>query len=141
MEVDANREQQIYDLWTLSELVADESCSIELLHQDGLLPVLSFLPEGNSTGMLTFPATERCGQAPAYWMKSHLVPAYWMKSHLLIMQGARQQLQESLGDWLLQQRRSRCTVSLPSKVLPAFQCTTKALLLHIAFYPSSLNHG
>lgn len=49
-----SREERIYDLWTLSELMLDHSCCSELVDQGGMPFVLGFLSRNDSTGKLVF---------------------------------------------------------------------------------------
>ena len=47
----AQRDQQIYDLWTLSELMSDPYCCNEFMSHNVLPIVVAFLVEDNSSGM------------------------------------------------------------------------------------------
>ena len=52
MGAKAYRDQRIYELWTLSELMTDPYCCDEFMRQSALPAIVKFLAEDNSSGKL-----------------------------------------------------------------------------------------
>ena len=50
MDAKAYREQRIYELWTLSELMSDPYCCDEFINRNSLFVITRFLTEDNSSG-------------------------------------------------------------------------------------------
>lgn len=50
LDAKAYRDQRIYELWTLSELMSDPYCCDEFVNRNALVVVVRFLTEDNSSG-------------------------------------------------------------------------------------------